>query len=107
MTTKNEYTKWEVKQYSNCNPGIFSDGHLICDMSGMDATKRLPTAHLICALVNAAQEIGEPMKVAENLKDMHRLLGAALSLLNGYVSANDNERLKTSIQSVLSAIEKE
>jgi hypothetical protein len=102
MTTKNEYTKWE---YNKEHGLIFADGIAVVCVS--DLPDGEATAKLICTLVNAAQEIGEPMKVAENLKDMHRLLGAALSLLNGYVSANDNKRLKESMQSVLSAIEKE
>jgi hypothetical protein len=33
-------------------------------------------AELICSLVNAAQEIGEPMKVANNLKAMYDALKA-------------------------------
>ena len=109
MTTKNEYTKWE---YNKEHGLIFADGIAVVCVS--DLPDGEATAKLICALVNAAQEIGEPMKVADKMvrtfnehKAMHEVLIATQNLLNGYVSANSNEQLKRWIASVLSAIEKE
>ena len=112
MTTKNEYTKWE---YNKEHGLIFADGIAVVCVS--DLPDGEATAKLICTLVNAAQEIGEPMKVAEKMvrtfnehKAMYDALKEALPYLNQIELKGENTirlPLVYRIESVLSAIEKE
>jgi hypothetical protein len=104
MTTKNEYTKWE---YNKEHGLIFADGIAVVCVS--DLPDGEATAKLICTLVNAAQEIGEPMKVAENLKAMYDALKDCLTSMQSAKRLNTGEHLDGAIsvaKSVLSAIEK-
>jgi hypothetical protein len=121
MTTKNEYTKgkWEAGTTVIDNLGkhiavaLVDNPHKIIALTGFvgadDEIESIANAELICALVNAAQEIGEPMKVAENLKAMHD----TLRLFSDYLETPypKNMILKKvaaeKLESVLSAIEEE
>jgi hypothetical protein len=113
MTTKNEYTKgkWVVGGTKiDCN------GRLVANTGGYSNNYSFPrkenegNALLICALVNAAQEIGEPMKVAEK---MVRTFNEHDKAYNALIIARNCLRKDTPkvtvdwIESVLSAIEKE
>lgn len=74
MTTKNEQTKQFTKGtwYAGC--GEESWYLAVNDAKVIGRIYERANAELICALVNAAQEIGNPMAVAQNLKAMHDAL---------------------------------
>ncbi len=81
MTQKIEYTKGKCEIATETEHGtktlvLGGDSGVIaeCFMSWRKPETCEANAKLICALVNAAQEIGNPLAVAENLKAMYDAL---------------------------------
>ena len=73
-------------------------GDIIASKQDVELIK---TAVLSCQSINPES----PLLVAQAIPDMVKALIAAINLLNGYVSANDNEELKTVSRQVLKSIE--